>query len=404
MTDPYKYYTKPTVQKEISAFLKDRWVAVHCQKRLKDGRYMLIRYAGDKPLKIDTPQQVLATLHRLSFCKPRTFYGTAALYHRLETKQDLTPSNMYAYTPSWDIDSRPEWWKHTITVAKILVEQIQKEGVQESVWIKWSGRGIHVHIHEKAISQSLYQKYRPLDIAYSIVQYILEKTRKQLEKTQLPRNINIKIENLIDPQRVFTAPLSLHRQLDVSCIAMKPHQLSQFTPGWLNPEKPQHNPEWKTHKPGEADKLALKAIRTIGGYPGGPTTPPGRKRTRITIAKPTPPTPPPPPPPPQQIPPKIYLVTNPPKPLQKPPKNEDDIYRELSTILSRYALALDPKPKTLTLLKALQETTKINPNTKHLQPIIQQATTLVQQLEPTQLRTLLKPAPITKHKRLLDFI
>ncbi|RLG14007.1 MAG: hypothetical protein DRN71_03840, partial [Candidatus Nanohalarchaeota archaeon] len=115
-------------------------------------------------------------------------------------------------------------------------------------------------------------------------------------------------------------------------------------------------------------------------------------------------TPPPPPPPPQQIPPKIHLVTNPPKPLQKPPKNEDDIYRELSTILSRYALALDPKPKTLVLLKALQETTKINPNTKHLQPIIQQATTLVQQLEPTQLRTLLKPAPITKHKRLLDFI
>lgn len=403
MVDLYNYYTRPLVQREISDFLKNRWVAVHCQKRLKDGRHMLIRYTGGKPLKIGSPRQVLAVLHRLSFCRPRTFYGTAALYRKLEAKQDLTPSNMYAYTPSWDIDSRPEWWGHTVAVAKILVEQIEKEGVRESVWVKWSGRGMHIHIHEGAVSHSLYQKYGPLDLAYSIVQYILEKTRKQLEKTKMPRNVNIKIENLIDPQRVFTAPLSLHRELDAACVALKPRQLSQFTPEWLNPERPRHNPEWRSHKPGEADKLALKAIKTIGGYPGGSTTPPGRTRTRITIAEPTPQTTPPSRPP-VQVPQKIHLILSPPKPLQNPPKDEDDVYMELSTILSRYALAIDPKPKTLALIKALQETTRIRPNTKHMQPVIQQATLLVEQLEPTQLRTLLRPTLREKQKGLLDFI
>ena len=71
----------------------------------------------------------------------------------------------------------------------------------------------------------------------------------------------------MDPQRVFTAPLSLHRYLDVVCVPFKPEDLDSFSWSWTDPNKPTYNPRWRTYVEGEADKLALKALKYRGGYP-----------------------------------------------------------------------------------------------------------------------------------------
>lgn len=86
----------------------------------------------------------------------------------------------------------------------------------------------------------------------------------------------MRVENKIDPGRVFTCPLSLHRTLDVVCVCMKPKEPEEFSPGWIRPEKFRHNMDWRNFKKGEADKLALRAFEIIGSYPIY------RKRTRKT--------------------------------------------------------------------------------------------------------------------------
>jgi len=397
--DPLQYYRRRDVLENATRYLRGRWIAVHCEKQLKDGRPMLIRYLHGVPLSAETPSQLLALLSKLSFCKPRSIYGTAALFKTLQSRRDLAPLNMRAYTPTWDIDSQPEHWRRTLAVARALLDEIARHGVRESVWLKWSGRGMHIHIHESAVSPAIYEKYAPLDVAYSIVEYILRRAEKAILAAAYPAPI--KVENLIDPQRVFTAPLSLHRTLDKACVPLKPDDLGDFTPEWTNPLRPRYNPEWDAYTPGEADRLALKALRSIGGYPG-----PKHIRTAVTAqARRAVPPPPPehPPQPPSDGELDIRLNPTPPVPLQKPPRAPEDVKEELSAILSRYALAIDPRGKTLALLKALEETARINPRTRHLVEEIVLAERLVEQLEPTQLRALLKP-PARRRGDILGYL
>jgi len=385
-----EYYSNPRVLREMARYLNGRWIAVHCERKLKDGRPMLIRYHRGKPLSAGTPAQLSLILKALSFCSPRAFYGSAALYGALRSKDDLSVENMVAYTPSWDIDSQPQLWQRTVAVAEAIVGEIARHGVVESVWLKWSGRGMHVHIHEAAISSDVYKKYGPLNVAYSVVEYILRRAAKRI--VEAAGGAPIKVENLIDPQRVFTAPLSLHRLLDRACVPLKPADLSSFNLSWTDPHDPRYDDSWFTYRPGEADRLALKAIHLVGGYPGGHVSPRGvRIRTAVkaeTLKAREAPRPPKP------LPEKVRLVPDPPAPLLEPLRSEEDFYRELSVILSRYALAIDSRPKTLALLRALKENTKIR-GLEHLQSVVQQAEELVGQLEPTQLRPLLGP-PLTK--------
>ncbi len=401
MLDPLQYYRQRDVLENAARYLKNRWIAVHCEKRLRDGRPMLIRYHHGTPLTAETPAELQALLERLTFCRPRAIYGTAALFRKIRSREDLEPQNMYAYTPTWDIDSQPEHWRRTLAVARALLDALARHGVQESVWLKWSGRGMHLHIHEHAVSPSIYQRYSPLDTAYSIVEYILRRAEKKI--LAAAHTAPIKVENLIDPQRVFTAPLSLHRTLDRACIPLKPQDLDDFTPQWTSPTNPHYNPHWDTYTPGEADKLALKALHAVGGYPG-----PKHIRTAVTAHAPPPRPPAPPPPPEHPRPPPsgeldISLNPAPPEPLRKPPRTPRDVEEELSTILSRYALAINTRAKTLALLKALEENARLNPATRHLEQKIRQAENLVQLLEPTQLRALLKPPP-KRRGDILDYL
>ncbi|MCS7365992.1 MAG: hypothetical protein NDF54_11190 [archaeon GB-1867-035] len=267
--DVRKHYENPVVQKEIAYFCRNRWVAIHCEEKTDDNRPLLVRYERSRPLTIESSNDVLRLLKRFGGLRPRTFYATASLYYKLKTKNDAFNyyENVYARTPTWDIDSKPEWWKATIKVIEIIVNALKDEGVSNSVYIKWSGRGAHVHIHENAISNEVYEKINPINAAYCIVDYIIKKIKTSILKINSTFNVEIKVENLMDPQRVFTAPLSLHKQLDVVCVAFKPYEIDDFDFNWTNPDNFKHNPNWREYDSGEADALAKKAYKTIGPYP-----------------------------------------------------------------------------------------------------------------------------------------
>ena len=263
-----EYYNKESVKREIYDFCKDRWVALHCEGKDKDGRPLLIRYVKDKPLVLKDKDSVVLTIRRFLGLRPRTFYATVNLYRKLRTKEDALNyyENVYARTPSWDIDSKPEWWRHTLEVARLVVDFLEKHGVVSSVYLKWSGRGLHVHLHEKAISEDVYAKVPALDLSYAIVEYSLRKIREKVKELNTRHGVEIKVENLMDPQRVFTAPLSLHKHLDVACVAFRPDALDSFDPSWLDPNNFKHDPSWRKHVEGEADELALKAYGEVGPY------------------------------------------------------------------------------------------------------------------------------------------
>jgi hypothetical protein len=50
-------------------------------------------------------------------------------------------------SPIWDIDSSPEYWEITIKIAEIILNSLEKEGIDKSVFLKWSGRGCHIHLY-----------------------------------------------------------------------------------------------------------------------------------------------------------------------------------------------------------------------------------------------------------------
>ncbi|MHA1616223.1 MAG: hypothetical protein ACTSX9_02835 [Candidatus Njordarchaeales archaeon] len=268
MIDETIYYAKPFVRQEIYEFSKNRWVAIHCKAKDKSGRQVLIRYLKNKPLVINKPEDIGVIMNRFRALKPRTFYATANIYKDLSTKDKVLDyyNNVIAKTPTWDIDSSIEQWDWTLKVGEIIVEALAREGVTESVYLKWSGNGLHIHIHEKAFSNNVYAEIKPLDLAYAVVEYILKKFRKDIEKISERAPKPIKVENLMDPQRVFTAPMSLHRELDVVCVAFKPDEMGDFNLSWVDPRKPRHNPNWRKFVEGEADELARKAFKEIGPY------------------------------------------------------------------------------------------------------------------------------------------
>lgn len=267
--DVSTYYSKSLVAKEVSDYLRGRWVAVHCERRMKDGRPVIVRYYKGQPLVVRQPSDVAKIIRRFAKLRPRAFYGTANIYRRLETREDALDytGNVVLKTPTWDVDSKPEWWRATIEVGRAIVDVLEKEGVIDGVWLKWSGRGLHVHIHEKSFSRDVYARYGALNVSWAVVEYVLRKASTAVNAVNSKWGVKIKTENLMDPQRVFTAPLSLHRELDVACVAFKPDEIDDFDPSWLDPENPRHNTDWRKYVEGEGDELAEKAIHLVGYYP-----------------------------------------------------------------------------------------------------------------------------------------
>lgn len=264
-----KHYRNEKVCNEIAKFAKNKWVGIHCEVKDKKERQILKRYIGRfmRPITINEASDVSKLLNSLRRLKPRTFYATVNLYKRIEYFEDIYDfNNIFACTPTWDIDNVLNDWKTTILVAKEILSFLEDFGVKKSVFVKWSGNGCHIHLHHKSISQEILRKINPLDIAYSIVEFIITRLKDKLAKIQI-KSKDLVIENKIDIQRLFTCPLSLHRRLNMVCICIDRSKLESFSLEWTTPNNFVHYYDWDSYEVGEADELAERAYAAIGPYP-----------------------------------------------------------------------------------------------------------------------------------------
>lgn len=255
-----EYYSNPKVVEELFNYGRGRWIAIEgaSEKRV------FIRYErSGSPLKFQSLDDVKTFLKKFWFVKPRSFYGSVNKYCRLSEPEDLEDaSNINFSTPTWDIDNEVDKWRETIEACRLIVGELEREKVVKSVYLKWSGRGCHIHVSEEAFSVDFLKKHHPLDTAFAIVEYIIRKIKPKL--TEL--DASVRIENKIDLKRVFTLPLSLHRQLDYSCVCFKPDDIDRFDLSWADPKSFRHMPAYTVFEKGEADELAEKALSEVGGY------------------------------------------------------------------------------------------------------------------------------------------
>ncbi len=271
-----RYYRDARVRREILDYCRGRWVAVA-------GPHAFARYwANGDPLKLESEADFERLFQELKRVRPRTIYASVNVYGKLEAPSDLEkPENIVLASPIWDIDGTLEHWRDIVEVAKVIVGFLEEEGVTESVFIKWSGKGMHVHIHERAFSEEVRKRIHPLNIAYSVVEYTIRRVKHRLKDLEKRLESEVKVENVIDAKRVFTAPLSLHRQVDLACICLKPEDLDSFDLSWADPRNPKHNEKWREFEEGEADRLAIKAFLDVGGYPGWTGT--GERRATVKL-------------------------------------------------------------------------------------------------------------------------
>lgn len=263
-----EHYSKWEVLEEIARFAKNRWVGVHCIEKDVKGNRIMIRYIDKKPIVIDSPHDLLLLIQRLGSRGLRSVYATAAVHSKLHSADDVKLlNNMILYTPTWDIDNDFKDWRSTIRACMEIIKVLKEEGVEKSVFVKWSGDGAHVHLHERSISEKVLKGRTPLDIAYAIVEYVRMKVEPRVQEIAVVDECNIRVENKIDRQRMFTCPLSLHRDHDRVCVCMRPSRLRHFDPSWVDPRGYVHDKDWALYEEGEADELAEKAISVVGGFP-----------------------------------------------------------------------------------------------------------------------------------------
>ena len=264
MVDPVSYYRDPRVAGEIASFLRGRWAA------LEGPGKRWLRWLGDRPLTVSSPSDVWRIVSEHRSMQPRSWYGTIEVFRKLRDRRDVEENyedNVEKATLFIDIDIVDESrlgdaWRCVVEAARVLVEWLEERGVVESVYLLWSGAGMHLRIHEDALQGA---EAHPVDAAFALAEYMLESNQAALLDTIRSCGGLVKIENLVAPKRVFTAPLSLHRRLDRVAVALRPSALPSFHPDWSLPENPRHDPEaWRRAKPGEAAELAREALRRIG--------------------------------------------------------------------------------------------------------------------------------------------
>lgn len=273
------HYSRQEVVEELVAYCKGRWIALEGGAA---GSRVFLRYWRDgRPLRIRSVEELNQILRVYRGVKPRTVYGSVNIYVQLDSVDNFEAPQNIAYTsPIWDVDGSLEAWGYVVEAAKVIVDFLEREGVSKSVFLKWSGEGMHIHIHELAFSKDLLSNHNSLDIAFSLVEYVLRKARERLLEVASKSGGVVKVENEMDLKRVFTAPLSLHRRRDLCCVCFKPEAIDSFEPEWANPASFKHDPSWKAYVEGEADGLAEKALAEIGGYTGWP----GMARTAKSVS------------------------------------------------------------------------------------------------------------------------
>ncbi len=263
-----EHYSKREVLEEIARFAKGRWVGVHCIERDSKGDRVMVRYLDKRPIAIDSPHDLLLLVQKLGKRGLRSVYATAAVYSKLSSTDDVKSlSNMILYTPTWDIDNDFKNWRSTVKACVEIIEALKEEGVEKSIFVKWSGDGAHVHLHERSISGRALRGRTPLDVAYAIVEHVKTKVEPRIQEIAMADECSVRVENKIDRQRMFTCPLSLHRDHNRVCVCMRPSQVHHFDPSWVDPRSYVHDKSWASYEEGEADGLAEKAIDVVGGFP-----------------------------------------------------------------------------------------------------------------------------------------
>ncbi len=268
------HFSRPEVIRESFRFLRGRWIAASLQLNEK---VVFRRYIHGAPLRAETERQLADLLKDLGCV--RTLYGSIEIYRVIKRRRDLfDPENVISCMPVWDIDSSIECWEVTKEAARLILEKLEEFGVKDSKFALWSGNGVHVHLNHRAISGRVLGKHHPLDIAWSIVELIRVKVQKDLKGLILKRRPKkLEVCNEIMPRRVFTAPLSVHRKLDVVTVPLSSEDLEEFSIEWTTPGSFRYSRDWDSYSEGEADDLALEALKKVGGYPA-----PSRKRMRRT--------------------------------------------------------------------------------------------------------------------------
>ncbi len=273
-----EHYCRRDVAKEIAEYCRDRWAAL--EGSADNEARIFIRYHKGKPLVIKEPGDVEKYIKSYWWVKPRTIYCTVNVYGRIESEEDLEdPSNIKASTPFWDIDLIEGDWRSVIAVARELCSILDSLGLNKSVYILWSGEGAHVRVCEHAFSSEVLAKHNPLDIAFSVSEYILRRFKGRIESAIASSGGKVRVENIIDAKRVFTSPLSLHRRLDRVAVCLKPDDLDSFDISWTKPGEFRHRfGVWREYAEGEGDELAIKAVAEVKplvskrAYVGAPRT------------------------------------------------------------------------------------------------------------------------------------
>ncbi len=241
------HYNKDIVKEEIYNFSKQRWIALY-------GKTMYRYDKEGNPLTFEDKDSVP---RKVSEFMARTVYATAGKYNEV-TKENIEKDNISLYTPFFDIDTKIDKWEYAIKAAEVIVSELEKEGVEKSVYLLWSGEGIHVRINEKSIPKDYY----PLTAAHAIVQYILKNVKNDLEKLSENSGRVLKVDELIDSKRIFTAPLSFHKELNYVAVCFSPNKLNKFSLDWANPDKFTHEEKiYERYEENETEELLLKAIQ-----------------------------------------------------------------------------------------------------------------------------------------------
>ena len=205
------YYMRDEVRREIVDYSKGRWMALEAPY---GGGRLFIRYDRGVPLSVSSDSDYISLFERFSRFSFRTIYATANVYRDITADGLRDESNVLRVTPVFDVDASLEDWRITLKAAEEIVRALERHGVVKSVYLKWSGRGLHVHINENAFSEEVLQRYGPVTVARAVVDLIISEVSEKV--TQLSRSARnadreLRVENRMDIQRVFTVPLSLHR-------------------------------------------------------------------------------------------------------------------------------------------------------------------------------------------------
>ncbi|MEM4356030.1 MAG: FkbM family methyltransferase [Nitrososphaerota archaeon] len=186
--------------------------------------------------------------------------GLGDLHCNTSKRAELSNNPMGDIHLLGDIDLLVDEVEPALRAAADLISTLERYGVTKSIIVKWSGQGVHIHVNDQAFSPSLFEAWSPLDVAYAVTEFIMGRCGEH--------GSSVKVENKVDPGRVFTSPLSLHREVDRVCVCIPPDEVLSFAAEWASPKSFRHYLEWDGFEPGEADALAITALETIGPYTG----------------------------------------------------------------------------------------------------------------------------------------